>query len=90
MFADRTFWAQLCERGIRWGRETGNLVSAARLILVTKCLEVESAVPSFQLGVGFLLRHQEPDGCFGVSSPYSPNAYRDGVLAAIMALGASL
>ncbi len=90
VFADSAFWAQLCQRGIYWGRETGDLIGVARMILVAKCLNVESAVPSFQGGVRFLVQHQEPDGCFGVSSPYSPNAYRDGVLAAMMALGASL
>lgn len=90
VFADRGFWAQLCEEGIRWGRETGDIVTVARLTLVAKCLGVESGVPWFQGAVDFLVQHQEPDGCFGVSNPYSPNPFRDGVLATIMAIASSL
>ncbi len=90
VFADSAFWTRLCERGIRWTQETGDLVTMARLILVAKCLRIESTVPSFQPGVDYLVRHQEPDGCFGVTSPRSPNASREGVLATMLALGASL
>ncbi|UCF32980.1 MAG: hypothetical protein JSV78_11675 [Phycisphaerales bacterium] len=88
--ADKAFWAQLCEGGIRWGRETGDLVTVARLILAAKCLEVESLVPSFQAAVDFLVQHQEPDGSFGPTNPRSPNPYREGVLATIMAIASSL
>jgi hypothetical protein len=89
-FADKAFWAQLCEGGIRWGRETGDLNTVARLILVAKCLEVESLVPSSQAAVDFLVQHQEPDGSFGPTNPRSPNPYREGVLASIMAIASSL
>jgi hypothetical protein len=87
---DRAFWAGLCEEGLRWGRETGDLVTVARLILVAKCFEVEPLVPSFEAAVDFLVQRQEPDGCFGVSDPRSPNAFRAGVLSAIMAIASSL
>ena len=90
VFTDRGFWARLCEQGIRWGRETGDIVTVARLILVAKCFGVESVVPSFEAAVDFLMQHQEPDGSFGVSNPYSPNAFRDGVLGTIMAIASSL
>lgn len=83
------YWGELCERGIRWGRESGDLLLVARLVLVAKCLGVESTVPSFEAAVDFLVQHQESDGCFGASAPYSPNPYRDGVLAAMMAIAAA-
>jgi hypothetical protein len=88
--ADKAFWAQLCERGIRWGRETGDLLTVARLVLVAKCLEVEPLVPSLQAAVDFLVQHQEPDGSFGPTNPRSPNPYREGVLATMMAIASSL
>jgi len=88
--ADRGFWAELCEKGIRWGRENGDFLLVARLVLVARCIGVESAIPSFEAAVDDLVQHQEPDGCFGACNPYSPNPFRDGVLAGLMAIASSL
>jgi hypothetical protein len=87
---DERFWADLCEGGIRWGRETGDVLLVARLILIAKCMGVESAVPSSEAAVDYLVQNQEPDGCLGATNPHSANAFRDGVLAAIMAMASSL
>jgi len=87
---DRGFWAELCEGGIRWGMETGDFLLVARLVLVAKCLCVESAVPSFEAAVDYLTQHQEADGSFGPANPYSPNPLREGVLAGVMAIASGL
>jgi hypothetical protein len=88
--ADREFWAELCQHGLRWARETGNILVVARLIHAARSLGIESQVPSFDAGIDFLIERQRADGSFGVSNAQAPNAYRDGVLAGIMALAAGL
>jgi hypothetical protein len=80
------FLGPLCEQGLRWGRETGDVLLVARLVLLAKLAGVETSVPSLRAALDDLLRWQEPDGSFGVTSPYSANPRRDGVLAAMMAL----
>ncbi len=90
ILADREYWAELCEHGLRWARETGNILVVARLVHAARSLGLESQVPSFDAGIEFLIERQRADGCFGVSNAQAPNAYRDGVLAGIMALAAGL
>jgi hypothetical protein len=90
LFADTTFWSQLCEGGIRWGMAGGDRIVVARIVFVASCVGVEAEVPSWPAALAWLMQQQEPDGTFGITAPTSANPYRDGVLAAILALGASL
>lgn len=90
VLADREFWAQLCEQGLRWGIESGDVVLVARLLVTARGLGVDPLVSSLPAAVDFLLRRQVPDGCFGVGDPHRPNPYRDAVLWGILALASSL
>lgn len=90
MFADRQFWAQLCDRAMRWATETGDCLTVARVVLMARHLNVDQLVPSFDAAIEFLLKHQEPDGSFGPTSPRKPNPFREGVLTAALAIAEGL
>jgi hypothetical protein len=88
--ADKQFWAQLCEHGLRWTMQTGDLLTLARLAHMAGCLRVARDLPALPLALDFLVQHQQPDGSFGALTCDRPNPYRDGVLNAILALASSL
>lgn len=86
--AGRAFWAALCEGGLRWGTETGDLLMVAAAVRCAAALGVRAEVASFERGIEFLAERQEPAGDFGAVSAERPDPRRQGVTAAMRALAA--
>jgi len=86
LITQRDFFAELFEQCIKFCIKVKDVDLLSEIIMCSKILRLEQSIPSFHRAINFIISRQEEDGSFGITNPGRPNAFRHGVMVAVMGL----
>jgi len=79
-------WSALLDGGLSFALQTGDTLTAARLMAATACLDLEPTLTRWDEGLERLCLLQLPDGSFGLADPNAANPSRQLTLLAALVL----